>query len=293
MSTVDHLANDWKASRDAAEELLYPLLVCPACRTPLDIGETATGTLVCQECRRSFPWLGHIPVLIEQEQVDARMLEVANSWNRVAPIWRQLTLRRKPQAVLDAIDTPLVASARGRVLEIGCGDGRLFPLYEQKGLEVIGLDYSAGMLSVAATGRFPLLLADAHNVPLPDGTVETVLVPLATIRYLEYERFFNEANRLLKPGGVLAFTAWNSLYNGLRSLLKRHRRDQWREGRDIRAIKEICDPLKEAGFVVNSLFGVFWVPIRIPPFNRLVFRVPGAFGAAVSRDIVIVATKAA
>lgn len=293
MSTPDHPLEAWKESRDAATEFLYPLLVCPECRARLEIGEVGKGSLTCRECERSFPWLGHIPVLIEQEQVDAKMLEVANAWNRVAPVWRQMTIRNKPQAVLDAIDRPLADNARGRVLEVGCGDGRLFPLFEERKLEVIGLDYSAGMLSVAATGRFPLLLADAHKTPLPDSSIDTILIPLATIRYLAYERFFNEANRLLRPGGVLAFTAWNRFYNGPRDFLKRQRDDAWKEGRDIRNIREIRDPLIDAGFVVHSLFGVFWLPIRIPPFDRLVFRIPGVFGAAISRDIVIIAAKAA
>jgi SAM-dependent methyltransferase len=179
------------------------------------------------------------------------------------------------------------------VLEIGCGDGRLFPLFEQRGLEVIGIDYSAGMLSVAATGRFPLLLADAHKVPLPNSVADTILVPLATIRYLSYNRFFAESNRLLKSGGILALTAWNRFYNGPRDLFRRHRPDSWKEGRDVGNIREIIDPLTAAGFVVDAIFGVFWFPVRIPPFDRLVFRVPGKFGAAVSRDIVVIATKAA
>ncbi len=276
----------WERSAARAEAWLYDLLVCPSCRGDLALGRPGTERIRCHGCGKSYPWMEHIPILIEQEDMDQDLFALANCWNRAASVWSSRI--EKSQAALNASEKPLLEAALGLVLEIGCGDGRLFSRYEQRGLKVIGLDFSSEMLARAAPKGFPLVLADAHRLPLRDGAIDTILVPFATIRYLDYEVFFNESFRLLRENGVLGFVAWNSFYN---IRYRSQRETDWRRGRDVRRIEDVLSPLSASGFGLESLSGVFSLPAKIAP--RLAISLPGRFGATVSRDIVFVARKKA
>ncbi|MBN1423638.1 methyltransferase domain-containing protein [Candidatus Fermentibacteria bacterium] len=275
-------------SESRAVEWLYPLVVCPACHSELTMDAERITPSRCTGCDRVYPWLGHIPVLVEQEAPDPALLSLAQVWNGAAPSWsRNLS---KPAKVLAAAETPLLSMASGIVLEVGCGDGRLFPAYETRGLRAIGLDFSAVMLQMASDGGFPLVLADAHRIPLRKGCVDTVLVPFATIRYLDYQVFFKETFRVLKPGGVFGFIAWNAAYNGIRAWL-RHRVGSWRTGRDVARLKEILVPLAESGFDLVEIHGVFSAPRWSPWRHSLAWRVKGMTAARMARDIVVIARR--
>ncbi|WP_330461546.1 methyltransferase domain-containing protein [Streptomyces sp. NBC_00820] len=72
-------------------------------------------------------------------------------------------------------------SPGGRVLDVGCGTGRVLPaLRGQVGVEglVLGVDLTPAMLTAAVRGGRErdghLLLADACRLPLPDGAVDGV-----------------------------------------------------------------------------------------------------------------------
>jgi SAM-dependent methyltransferase len=286
---VNHLPPDRPDRSSADDRWFHPLLVCPACHGNLDLHAETREPMHCGTCDRTYPWFGRIPVLAEQETPDPELRALADAWNRVAPGWR-LHLG-KPARVLASAEAPLLDAAGGIVLEVGCGDGRLFPSYGVRGLRVIGVDFSAVMLQMAAAASsFPLMLADAHNVPLRDGCIDTVLVPFSTIRYLDYGRFFREAHRLLREGGVLGFTAWNAAYNGPGPML-RHRVAAWKQGRDVARLSEVLVPLRLVGFRVMTMHGVFSAPKWSPLRQRLAVRVRGRMAASLARDIVIVARR--
>lgn len=279
-------ASNLSASRSV--DWLYPLLVCPWCHGELALDGAPIEPIRCVGCGRVYPWLGHIPVLVEQEEPDPALLSLAQIWNRAAPAWsRNLS---KPAKVLAASEAPLLSAATGLVLEVGCGDGRLFHSYEARGMRVIGLDFSAAMLELAQAGGFPLLLADAHRMPLREHSVDTVLVPFATIRYLDYGVFFREAGRVVKPGGTLGLTAWNAAYNGVRAWLA-HRPAAWQQGRDVARLKELLSPLVDNGFELVEIHGVFSAPRRCRLRERLAWRVKGMMAARLARDIVVIARR--
>ena len=285
MSSSPELAG---LSAERAVQWLYPLITCPACRSDLDVEEVGVEPIRCPACGRTYPWLDHIPVLVEQDTPDPRLLELAEAWNRAAPGWR-LNLG-KPAKVLAAAELPLLETASGLLLEIGCGDGRLFPAYESRGLRAIGLDFSAVMLQMAVGGGFPLVLADAHRVPLRDACIDTVLVPFATVRYLDYLPFFVEVRRLLRPGGVLGFTAWNAWYNGARAVMG-HRTEGWKKGRDVIRLSELLRPLGVAGLELTEISGVFSAPRWSPLRQRWAPRMEGKAAASLARDIVVIARR--
>ena len=269
-----------------ASKWLYDKLACPACFSDLHYNEYGIGNMACISCGKKFRWVEHIPVLLDSETSDPDIERLSTIWNNAAPVWSSMI--QKPSSVFRAAEYPILDSMSGEILEIGCGDGRLFPEYEKRGLHVIGLDFAPAMLQKAIPFGFPLLLADAHRIPLRKGSMDGVIVPFSTIRYLDYSRFFNQAARVLRPGGFLGFTAWNRWYN-----IRYRTREtlDWRSGRDVGRMQELLEPLEGEGFSVKSVFGVFSVPPRIPLLRHISFRVPGIIGTRLSRDIVVIAQK--
>jgi ubiquinone/menaquinone biosynthesis C-methylase UbiE len=76
----------------------------------------------------------------------------------------------------------------GTVLELGCGTGRVALELARAGLDIVGVDYSAGMLDVARSqaGGLPLTLieGDMRNLQLGKQFV-TVLIPFGGLQHLE------------------------------------------------------------------------------------------------------------
>jgi len=97
-----------------------------------------------------------------------------------------------------------------RVLDAGCGSGRLIPIIcEGIGPEgrLVELDFAPGMLEIGrgkANGRHVTFVAgDAHSLPLPDMDFDKVIA-LALLPHLDHRAVaLKEFHRVLKPGGLL------------------------------------------------------------------------------------------
>ncbi len=96
-----------------------------------------------------------------------------------------------------------------RVLELGCGTGRLTARLAEVGLRMVGLDRSLPMLLQARRRRpdLPWIQADVRQVPLRGG-FDAVLWAFDGPTHLDppgLEAAFREVARLLRPGGLLFF----------------------------------------------------------------------------------------
>jgi tRNA (cmo5U34)-methyltransferase len=111
----------------------------------------------------------------------------------------------------DAVVLELLPAATGRVLDIGCGDGRLMALIRLARPEVTGvaLDFSPTMLE-AARQRFadaPGIEVHEHDLslPLPDLGKFDAIVSCFAIHHLSDARksgLYREVFNALRPGGL-------------------------------------------------------------------------------------------
>jgi ubiquinone/menaquinone biosynthesis C-methylase UbiE len=102
--------------------------------------------------------------------------------------------------VVDAPQRRLAAEA-GRVLDLGCGTGRL--LASCRTADGVGVDVAFGLLRLAVARGLTVVNADGHRLPFPDACFDVIVSGNAVFRYLDYELAFAECARVLRPGGRL------------------------------------------------------------------------------------------
>ena len=117
--------------------------------------------------------------------------------------------RGRPSYPPEAIDWLLPSHARD-VLDLGAGTGKLTTRLVERGLKVVAVDPIAEMLDVLSTAlpQTPALLGTAEEIPLPDDSVDAVLVAQAW-HWVDPERAVPEVARVLRPGGRLGLV-WNT-----------------------------------------------------------------------------------
>ncbi|MFZ5723122.1 MAG: class I SAM-dependent methyltransferase [Pseudomonadota bacterium] len=109
--------------------------------------------------------------------------------------------------------TRLLAQARGRVLEIGAGNGANLPAYTPAATDIVLLEPAAALLAEAEKrartlpdpGRFSFIAAGAEALPFVDESFDTVIACLVFCTIPDVENAAREARRVLKPDGQFLF----------------------------------------------------------------------------------------
>ena len=180
----------------------------------------------------------------------------------------------------------------GPVLELGVGTGRIAVPVAAAGIEVIGVDTSAGMLSVAreraelAGVHVDLRQGDMRDPPV-DGEFPLVAIPFRSLLHMETEddrrAALRAVSRCLAPSGRLVFDVFTPGADDIADThgrwLEREpgiwERADWNEetrtlilrvrGRDAESemslawlsVPEWKELLREEGFVVDAVYGWF------------------------------------
>ena len=98
------------------------------------------------------------------------------------------------------------------ILELGCGAAQWSIALKKVGARPVGIDLSdrqlehARRLMTAAGFDFPLIHASAESVPLPDASFDIVFCDHGAMTFADPYRTVPEASRLLRPGGLFAFS---------------------------------------------------------------------------------------
>jgi SAM-dependent methyltransferase len=97
------------------------------------------------------------------------------------------------------------------VIELGCGTAYFSAWLARRGARPVGVDITPAQLETArqlqrATGlEFPLLEANAENVPLADASFDLALSEYGASIWCDPYKWIPEAARLLRPRGELLF----------------------------------------------------------------------------------------
>lgn len=88
----------------------------------------------------------------------------------------------------------------GIYLDLGCGEGRVMRSVAESGATVHGLDINPGLARHAGLA----MVADMGTIPTRDDMYDGVYSVLTLEHVADHVRFFTEAARVTRPGGVLA-----------------------------------------------------------------------------------------
>ena len=104
------------------------------------------------------------------------------------------------------------------ILELGCGAARWSIALAQRGARPVGLDLSSRQLQHArqlmqgAGVDFPLIEANAEDVPLPDTSFDIVFCDWGAMTFCDPYWTVPEAARLLRPDGLFAFATGTTVF---------------------------------------------------------------------------------
>jgi ubiquinone/menaquinone biosynthesis C-methylase UbiE/DNA-binding transcriptional ArsR family regulator len=167
-----------------------------------------------------------------------------------APIWDETRRLHAPEAEVEAA---ILASALDRaprwrrLLDIGCGAGRMLELLAPRADSALGVDLSAAMLGVARARveqaglrNVQLRQGDIYALPVDPDTIDLAIVH-QVLHYLDNPaRALREAARTLAPGGRLIVVDFAPHHCEMLREKHQHRRLGF-------AAAEVADYLRQAG----------------------------------------------
>ncbi len=159
------------------------------------------------------------------------------------------------------------------VVELGCGSAYFSAWLARRGARPVGVDVTPAQLATARRCQelfdltFPLIEADATDVPLPDGAFDLALSEYGACLWADPQLWVLEAARLLRPGGRLVFLTNSTIVTlcwpedegiALTQLMRPQRglyRVQWPSGgvEFHPGHGEWIDILQQAGFAIEAL----------------------------------------
>lgn len=98
----------------------------------------------------------------------------------------------------------LVSDLRGRVVEIGCGTGAMFPYY--KDADVIGIEPDPAFAAkgrAAAPSRIEVREGRGEALPLADGSMNAAVLALVLCSVPDQDVICREVARVVEPGGAV------------------------------------------------------------------------------------------
>ena len=105
----------------------------------------------------------------------------------------------------------VIASAQGRVLEVGIGSGLNIPFYSSQMRELIGLEPAPRLIAMAQDASVKTALpvrfieGTSEAIPLENATIDTVVSTWTLCTIPNAIDALREMQRVLKPGGRLLF----------------------------------------------------------------------------------------
>jgi ubiquinone/menaquinone biosynthesis C-methylase UbiE len=169
--------------------------------------------------------------------------------------------QRRPDEVAHGLRRRLLAGLRGRVIEVGAGDGRSFEHYRTQVTELVAVEPDAEARAAAGerarSASIPIDVLDgvADALPAEDGAFNAAVVMGVLCSVPDPASALQELRRVVKPGGELRFWEHVRSEHALFRLVQ-HSFDKLFWTRSLGGCETTRDTeaaIREAGFEVVAL----------------------------------------
>ena len=175
-----------------------------------------------------------------------------------------------PTHVMEHLDRRRVALAEslvasGRVLDVGCGTGKLLATMPAR-YEKVGIDPSEHMLEAARERGLDVQQASADALPFEDASFDLVMTHAVLHHVIDpaaVRRAVTEMCRVARPGGAVLIWDHNPLNPYWKLLMRRLPQDRGDER--LVPAREVLDAVRAAGMADVRLRRVTFVPDFTPP----------------------------
>jgi SAM-dependent methyltransferase len=170
--------------------------------------DTTTAGVVCTGCGQGFTRKPYGLDLVPAD-LPARHAGYGDWLNVQTALsaWRARTWNQSADAEARTRETQRLAHAfleltniSGRLLDVGCGSGWIAEFVRARGADYAGVDPTP----IADTYQFPFARAVSDNLPIHDGSCDSVLFFSSLDYSLDLAATLAEARRLLRPDGTVA-----------------------------------------------------------------------------------------
>ena len=143
-----------------------------------------------------------------------------------------------------------------RVLDAGCGTGRNFARLMEQGADLTGVDFSAGMLSVAHQKHPDITLVQAdmqQDWPFDSGRFDLVVCALVGEHLGELDHVFSEVHRVLTTGGRFIYSVYHPQMAAAGKEARFIRGEtEFRLGAFKHELDDYLRSIEDAGFAITS-----------------------------------------
>ncbi len=207
--------------------------------------------------------------------------ESGHKW--FAAVWDWMV--RSESAAVKGARQAVAGGARGRVLEVGCGNGANFPYYGADVTELTAVDPDPYMIERAEKRAAhidrPIAVhrAPAEDLPFPDASFDTAVVTLVLCTVRDPARALAEIKRVLKPGAEMRFLEHVRFRNRIGGFCQDAITPIWSwMGGGCHPNRDTERALREAGFSIRELK----TATLAPPVPPMICSRPVIQGVAVS-----------
>jgi ubiquinone/menaquinone biosynthesis C-methylase UbiE len=137
-----------------------------------------------------------------------------DSWDATGAGYDEIAQSFRP--AVDALLRCLPIKSGMRILDAACGTGIVALAAAREEAQVIGIDFAPALIRAAKqialeedlSSHVAFLVGDVEHIPLLDASFDAVISNFGMIFAPNHDRVVSEMARVLRPEGMLAFTAW-------------------------------------------------------------------------------------
>ena len=146
--------------------------------------------------------------MMTSDAVDAKNVLDANRevYDSIADIYEEVDGRRTDEVMEwfdDELETLSEMTSGGRILDFGCGTGLVLKKSKRFFDEAYGVDVSLNILKQITSQCNGLIVNDGRPLPFRDNSFDSVIFFSVLHHLFDVKPYFEEACRILKPGGIL------------------------------------------------------------------------------------------